>query len=497
MDENNNVEQELDMNQLMKVRREKLDKLKQEGKNPYQITKFNRTHTSQEIKDNFEELEGKDVTVAGRIMAKRIMGKASFCHIQDSEGRIQSYVSINDLGEESYKAFKEDDIGDIVGITGFVFKTRTGEISIHAKELTLLSKSLRPLPEKFHGLKDTDLRYRQRYVDLIVNPEVKDTFIKRAEILKAIRKFMDEKGYMEVETPILTTVATGDAARPFITHHNTLDLQMYLRIAPELNLKRLIVGGFDKVFEIGKNFRNEGMDIKHNPEFTNMEFYSAYEDYNDMMNLAEELISTVAQNTLGTTTINYEGQEINLAPGWKKIAMIDAIKEITGVDFNTINTDEEAQAIAKEKGVQFEDIKNTRGHIINEFFETFVEETLIQPTFIIDYPVEVSPLTKRKKEDPRLVERFELFIGGREYGNAYSELNDPIDQYERFLKQVEAKEKGDEEAGGMDEDFVNALEIGLPPTGGMGIGLDRLIMLLTNSPSIRDVLFFPTMKPLN
>ena len=493
MEENNN--QELDMNQLMAVRREKLEKLKEQGMNPFEITKFNKTHTSKEVKDNYEELEGKDVTVAGRIMAKRIMGKASFCHIQDSEGRIQSYVSINDLGEESYKAFKEDDIGDIVGITGFVFKTRTGEISIHAKELTLLSKSLRPLPEKFHGLKDTDLRYRQRYVDLIVNPEVKDTFIKRAEILKAIRKFMDEKGYMEVETPILTTVATGDAARPFITHHNTLDLQMYLRIAPELNLKRLIVGGFDKVFEIGKNFRNEGMDIKHNPEFTNMEFYSAYEDYNDMMNIAEELISTVAQNTLGTTTINYEGQEINLAPGWKKIAMIDAIKEITGVDFNTINTDEEAQAIAKEKGVQFEDIKNTRGHIINEFFETFVEETLIQPTFIMDYPVEVSPLTKRKKEDPRLVERFELFIGGREYGNAYSELNDPIDQYERFLKQVEAKEKGDEEAGGMDEDFVNALEIGLPPTGGMGIGLDRLIMLLTDSASIRDVLLFPTMKP--
>ena len=494
---NNNVEQELDMNQLMKVRKEKLDKLKQEGKDPYKITKFNRTHLSQEIKDNFEELEGKDVTIAGRIMAKRIMGKASFCHIQDSTGKIQSYVSINDLGEESYKAFKEDDIGDIVGITGFVFKTRTGEISIHAKELTLLTKSLRPLPEKFHGLKDTDLRYRQRYVDLIVNPEVKETFIKRAEIIKEIRRFMNEKGYMEVETPILTTVATGDAARPFITHHNTLDLEMYLRIAPELNLKRLIVGGFDKVFEIGKNFRNEGMDIKHNPEFTNMEFYAAYEDYNDMMKMAEELISTVAQNALGTTTITYEGQEINLAPGWKKIAMIDAIKEVTGVDFNTINTDEEAQAIAKEKGVQYEDIKNTRGHIINEFFETFVEETLIQPTFVIDYPVEVSPLTKRKKEDPRLVERFELFIGGREYGNAYSELNDPIDQYERFLKQVEAKEKGDEEAGGMDEDFVNALEIGLPPTGGMGIGLDRLIMLLTNSASIRDVLFFPTMKPVN
>ena len=498
MSENNNeVEQELDMNQLMKVRREKLDKLKEEGKNPYKITKFNRTHLSQEIKENYEALEEKDVTVAGRIMAKRIMGKASFCHIQDSTGKIQSYVSINDLGEESYKEFKEYDIGDIIGITGFVFKTRTGEISIHAKQVTLLSKSLRPLPEKFHGLKDTDLRYRQRYVDLIMNPEVKDTFIKRAEIIKEIRKFMNEKGYMEVETPILTTVATGDAARPFITHHNTLDLQMYLRIAPELNLKRLIVGGYDKVFEIGKNFRNEGMDIKHNPEFTNMEFYSAYEDYNDMMKMAEELISTVAQNTLGTTTITYADKEINLKPNWKKITMIEAIKEVTGVDFNTINTDEEAQAIAKEKGVQFEEIKNTRGHIINEFFETFVEETLIQPTFVMDYPVEVSPLTKRKQEDPRLVERFELFIGGREYGNAYSELNDPIDQYERFLKQVEAKEKGDEEAGGMDEDFVHALEIGMPPTGGMGIGLDRLIMLLTNSDSIRDVLFFPTMKPLN
>ena len=495
--ENNNQEQEQDLNQLMLVRREKLEKLQKEGKNPFEITKFNRTHTSKDIKDNYEELEGKDVTVAGRIMAKRIMGKASFCHIQDSNGKIQSYVSINELGEGSYKAFKEDDIGDIIGITGFVFKTKTGEISIHAKEVTLLSKSLKPLPEKFHGLKDTDLRYRQRYLDLIVNPEVKETFIKRAEIIKEIRKFMNKKGYMEVETPILTTVATGDAARPFVTHHNTLDLQMYLRIAPELNLKRLIVGGFDKVFEIGKNFRNEGMDIKHNPEFTNMEFYSAYEDYNDMMNIAEELIRTIAKNTLGETTINYEGQEINLESPWKRITMIDAIKEVTGIDFNTINTDEEAQAIAKEKGVQYEEIKNTRGHIINEFFETFVEETLIQPTFIMDYPVEVSPLTKRKSDDKRLVERFELFIGGREYGNAYSELNDPIDQYERFLKQVEAKEKGDEEAGGMDEDFVNALEIGMPPTGGMGIGLDRLIMLLTNSSSIRDVLFFPTMKPLN
>ena len=494
---NENQTEELDINHLMQIRRDKLAELQEQGKNPFEITKFNRTNTAGEIKANYDKFEQKDVTVAGRIIAKRIMGKASFCTIQDSDEKIQSYVSINDLGEESYKAFKTFDIGDIIGITGFVFKTRTEEISVHAKEVTLLSKSLRPLPEKFHGLKDMDLRYRQRYVDLIMNPEVKETFILRSKIIKEIRKFMDEHGYMEVETPMLTTVATGDAARPFITHHNTLDLQMYLRIAPELNLKRLIVGGFDKVFEIGKNFRNEGMDIKHNPEFTNMEFYSAYEDYHDMMNIAEQLISTVAKNTLGTTQITYQGQVIDLAPGWKKITMIDAIKEVTGVDFNTINTDEEAQALAKEKGVEYEEIKNTRGHIINEFFETFVEETLIQPTFIMDYPVEVSPLTKRKKEDPRLVERFELFIGGREYGNAYSELNDPIDQYERFLKQVEAKEKGDEEAGGMDEDFVNALEIGLPPTGGMGIGLDRLIMLLTDSASIRDVLFFPTMKPLN
>ena len=496
-EQNNNEEVELDLNKLMQVRKEKLDELQKEGKNPFEVTKYDIQHYSKQIKDNYEDYEQKDVSVAGRIIAKRIMGKASFCTIQDTQGKIQSYVSINDLGEESYKAFKTYDIGDIIGIKGFVFKTRTEEISIHAKEVTLLTKSLRPLPEKVHGLKDMDLLYRQRYVDLIVNPEVRDTFVTRSKIMKEIRRFMDENGYMEVETPMLTTVATGDAARPFITHHNTLDLQMYLRIAPELNLKRLIVGGFDKVFEIGKNFRNEGMDIKHNPEFTNMEFYAAYQDYNDMMDTAEKLISTVAKNTLGKTTINYQGQEIDLAPGWKKITMIDAIKEITGVDFNTINTDEEAQAIAKETGVEYEEIKNTRGHIINEFFETFVEETLIQPTFILDYPVEVSPLTKRKKEDPRLVERFELFIGGREYGNAYSELNDPIDQYQRFLKQVEAKEKGDEEAGGMDEDFVNALEFGLPPTGGMGIGLDRLIMLLTDSASIRDVLLFPTMKPFN
>ena len=495
-EQNNNEELELDVNKLMQVRKEKLDELQKAGKNPFEVTKYDIENYSKQIKDNYEEYEQKDVSVAGRIIAKRIMGKASFCTIQDCQGKIQSYVSINDLGEESYKQFKTYDIGDIIGIKGFVFKTRTEEISIHAKEVKLLTKSLRPLPEKFHGLKDMDLRYRQRYVDLIVNPEVKDTFVLRSKIIKEIRKFMDEKGYMEVETPMLTTVATGDAARPFITHHNTLDLQMYLRIAPELNLKRLIVGGFDKVFEIGKNFRNEGMDIKHNPEFTNMELYSAYEDYNDMMDMAEQLISTVATNVLGSSKITYQGTEIDLTPAWRRITMIDAIKEVTGIDFNTVKTDEEAQALAKEKGVEYEEIKNTRGHIINEFFETFVEETLIQPTFIMDYPVEVSPLTKRKKDNPSLVERFELFIGGREYGNAYSELNDPIDQYERFVKQVEAKEKGDEEAGGMDEDFVNALEIGLPPTGGLGIGLDRLIMLLTDSASIRDVLFFPTMKPL-
>ena len=494
MDEQN---EELEMNKLMQVRKDKLKQLQEEGKNPFEVTKYDRTEYSMQIKDNYEEFEQKDVSVAGRIMAKRIMGKAAFCTIQDSQGTIQSYVSINDLGEESYKLFKTYDIGDIIGTKGFVSKTRTEEISIHAKEVTLLTKALRDLPEKFHGLKDMDLRYRQRYVDLIVNPEVKKTFLLRSKILKEIRHFMDEKGYMEVETPMLTTVATGDAARPFITHHNTLDLQMYLRIAPELNLKRLIVGGFDKVFEIGKNFRNEGMDIKHNPEFTNMEFYSAYEDYHDMMDISEKLISTVAKNVLGTTKITYQGTEIDLAPNWKRITMIDSIKEVTGVDFNLIKTDEDAQAIAKEKGVEFEEIKNTRGHIINEFFETFVEKTLIQPTFIMDYPVEISPLTKRKKDQPELVERFELFIGGTEYGNAYSELNDPIDQYQRFLKQVEAKEKGDEEAGGMDEDFVTALEIGLPPTGGMGIGLDRLIMLLTDSASIRDILFFPTMKPLS
>ncbi len=488
--------QELDMNELMKIRREKLKELQGKGKNPYEITKYNRTHTSKQVKDDYENLEGKDVVIAGRILGKRIMGKASFCHIQDGDGKLQSYVSINDLGEEPYNEFKTFDIGDIIGIEGFVFKTRTEEISVHAKKVVLLSKSLRPLPEKYHGLTDMDLRYRQRYVDLIMNPDVKETFVLRSKIIKELRRILDEENYMEVETPMLTTVATGDAARPFITHHNTLDLDMYLRIAPELNLKRLIVGGFDRVYEIGKNFRNEGMDIKHNPEFTNIEFYAAYQDYNDMMDMAEKIISTIAKNVLGTTKITYQGVDIDLTPNWKRISMIDSIKEYAGIDFNSINTDEEALALAKEKHIEMEDTKQTRGHVINAFFEEYVEDKLIQPTFIIDYPVEISPLTKRKVSDTRLVERFELFIGGREYGNAYSELNDPIDQYERFMKQVEAKQNGDEEAGGMDEDFVTALEIGLPPTGGMGIGLDRLIMLLTDSMSIRDVLFFPTMKPL-
>ena len=494
---NNNQEQEMDLNKLMQVRMEKLEELQKQGKNPYEITKYDRTETSGQIKSNYEEFEGKDVSVAGRIMAKRIMGKASFVTIQDSKGKIQSYVSINDLGEESYKAFKTYDIGDIIGIKGFVFKTKTEEISIHAKEVVLLTKSLRPLPEKFHGLKDMDLRYRQRYVDLIMNPEVKDTFVLRSKILKEIRKFMDERGYMEVETPMLTTVATGDAARPFITHHNTLDLDMYLRIANELYLKRLIVGGFDRVYEMGRMFRNEGMDIKHNPEYTGIEFYAAYQDYNDMMDLSENMIRTVAEKCLGTAKINYQGMDIDLESAWRRVPMIEAIKEVTGVDFNEINTDEEAVAVAKEKHVELEESKQTRGCIINAFFEEFVEETLIQPTFICDYPVEVSPLTKRKPSDKRLVERFELFIGGREYGNAYSELNDPIDQRERFVEQLKQKEAGDEEANDMDEDFCMAIEYGLPPTGGMGIGIDRLVMLLTDSASIRDVILFPTMKPLD
>ena len=496
MSEKENNE-ELDMNHLMQIRRDKLEELQKEGKDPYQITKFDRTNTAGEIKANYEKFEQKDVTVAGRIIAKRIMGKASFCTIQDCDEKIQSYVSINDLGEESYKAFKTFDIGDIIGITGFVFKTRTEEISVHAKEVTLLSKSLRPLPEKFHGLKDPDLRYRQRYVDLIVNPEVKETFILRSKIISKIREILNEKGFLEVETPILNTISGGATAKPFITHHNALNIDMYLRIALELNLKRLIVGGFDKVYEMGRVFRNEGMDIRHNPEFTELELYASYQDYHDMMDITEEIFSRTAKEVLGTTKINYQGQDIDLAPGWKRITMIDSIKEVTGIDFNEIKTDEEAVALAKERGLEIPDkTKETRGDVISIFFDEYVEETLIQPTFVYDYPIEISPLAKKKKEDPRLTERFEAFIGGREYGNAFSELNDPIDQYQRFKKQVEAREAGDEEAGMMDEDYIQALEIGLPPTGGLGIGIDRLVMLLTDSSSIRDALLFPTMKPI-
>ena len=494
MDEEN---QELDMNHLIKIRREKLEELQKQGKDPFAITKFNKTHSSQEIKDNYEALEQKDVTIAGRIMAKRIMGKASFCHIQDEQGKIQCYVSTNDLGEENYKEFKTYDVGDIVGITGFVFKTRTEEISVHAKKITLLAKSLRPLPEKFHGLKDTDLRYRQRYVDLIVNPEVKETFIKRTQIINEVRNILNEKGYLEVETPILNTISGGATARPFITHHNTLDIDMYLRIATELNLKRLIVGGFDKVYEIGRIFRNEGMDIRHNPEFTSIEFYAAYENYNDMMDITEEIFQRCAMKVCGTTKITYQGTEIELGGKWKRISMIDSIKEVIGINFNTIETDEEAVALAKEKNIEIPKGKETRGNVISLFFEEYVEKTLVQPTFIYDYPIEISPLAKKCDYDPRLTQRFEAFVGGREYGNAFSELNDPIDQYERFKEEIRARENGDDEAGMMDEDFINALEYGLPPTGGEGIGIDRLVMLLTDAASIRDVLLFPTMKPLN
>ena len=495
--QNNNQTEELDMNHLMQIRREKLEELQKNGKDPYQVTKFNRTTTAGEVKANYDEFAEKDVTVAGRIIAKRIMGKASFCTIQDCDERIQSYISINDLGEESYKAFKTYDIGDFIGITGFVFKTKTEEISVHAKEVELLSKSLRPLPEKFHGLKDPDLRYRQRYVDLIMNPEVKNTFEKRSQIIREIRKILDEKGYLEVETPMLNTISGGATAKPFITHHNALNIDMYLRIATELNLKRLIVGGYDKVYEMGRIFRNEGMDVRHNPEFTSIELYEAYADYNDMMDITEEIITRCALKVIGTTKVTYQGQEIDLTPGWRRVTMIDSIKEACGVDFNEIQTDEEAVALAKERNIEIPDkTKETRGDVISLFFDEYVEETLIQPTFIYDYPVEISPLAKKRKDDPRLTERFEVFIGGREYGNAFSELNDPIDQYQRFKKQVEAKEAGDEEAGMMDEDFIQALEYGMPPTGGLGIGIDRLVMLLTDAPSIRDVLLFPTMKPI-
>ena len=505
-EERNNVSEELqeqDINELIKIRIEKLKELQEKGKDPFQIVKFDNKDNSKDIKEKFvdpvegEETPEVEVSIAGRLMSKRGHGKATFCDLQDMYGRIQIYVKLDEVGAESYEEFKKFDIGDIIGIKGVVFKTHMGEISIRAKEITLLSKSLRPLPEKYHGLKDTELRYRQRYVDLIMNGDVKNTFAARSLIIRELRRFLDEKGYLEVETPVLNTIPGGAAARPFITHHNTLDIDMYLRIAPELYLKRLIVGGFDKVYEIGRLFRNEGMDIKHNPEFTTVELYAAYEDYNDMMDITEGIFSTLAKKVIGDTKINYQGLDLDLAPGWKRIPMIEAIKEVTGADFNKANTDEEARELAKSIGVELESDNMVRGHIINAVFEAKVEETLMQPTFIIDYPVEVSPLTKKKPSDPRLVERFELFIGGREYANAYSELNDPIDQKERFMAQMAEREAGNEEANMIDEDFVQALEYGMPPTGGLGIGIDRMVMLLTNSYSIRDVLLFPTMKPLD
>lgn len=487
---------EENLNEMLMMRREKLRELEEKGKSPFFIEKYNYTHHSTTIKDNFEELEEQTVSVAGRIMSRRGHGKVSFMDLQDSKGRIQLFVKMNVIGEEAYKDLNLLDLGDIVGVKGEVFKTKTGEVSIRTKEITLLTKSLQILPEKFHGLKDQDLRYRQRYVDLIVNPEVKETFILRSKIIKAVREYLDEREFLEVDTPILNTIAGGANARPFVTHHNTLDIDMYLRIANELYLKRLIVGGFEKVYEMGRMFRNEGMSHKHNPEFTNIELYQAYADYEDMMVLTEELVAYVAEKILGGTVIDYQGKEIDLTPPWRRLSMIDAIKEYTGVDFNTIDTDEEAIKIAKEKGLEIE-AGMKRGHIISEMFEEFCEEYLVQPTFITHHPVEVSPLAKRNSDDPRLTNRFEAFINTWEIANAFSELNDPIDQKERFLEQAKQREAGDAEAHMMDMDFVNALEVGLPPTGGLGIGIDRLIIILTNQPTIRDVILFPTMKPIN
>ena len=487
---------EQDVNQLLKVRREKLAELQANGKDPFQIVKFDVTHHSQEIKAAFEELEGKSVTIAGRMMSKRIMGKASFCNVQDLQGNIQSYVARDSIGVESYQDFKKMDIGDIVGITGEVFKTKTGEISIHASAVTLLSKSLQVLPEKFHGLTNTDLRYRQRYVDLIMNPEVKDTFIKRSKIISSIRKYLDGQGFMEVETPMLVANAGGAAARPFETHFNALDEDFKLRISLELYLKRLIVGGMERVYEIGRVFRNEGLDTRHNPEFTLMELYQAYTDYKGMMDLTENLYRHVAQEVLGTTTITYNGVEMDLGKPFERITMLDAVKKYAGVDFNEIHTLEEARAAAKEHHVEFEE-RHQKGDILSLFFEEFAEEHLIQPTFVMDHPIEISPLTKKKPENPEYTERFEFFMNGWEMANAYSELNDPIDQRERFKAQEALLAQGDEEANTTDEDFLNALEIGMPPTGGIGFGIDRMVMLLTDSAAIRDVLCFPTMKSLD
>ena len=488
--------QEQDINQLLKVRREKLAALQEAGKDPFQLTKYDVTAHSRDIKENYDQMEGQTVSIAGRIMQKRVMGKASFCNVQDLKGNIQCYVARDDIGEESYADFKKYDVGDIVGVVGKVFTTKTGEISVHASEVTLLSKSLQILPEKYHGLTNTDIRYRQRYTDLIMNEEVRETFVKRSKIISSIRRFLDDQGFMEVETPMLVSNAGGAAARPFETHYNALDEDVKLRISLELYLKRLIVGGLERVYEIGRVFRNEGLDTRHNPEFTLMELYQAYTDYNGMMDLTENMFRHVAQEVCGTTTVPYGEYMIDLGKPFERLTMIDAVKKYTGIDFDEVQGTAAAKKLADEKDVHYED-RHTKGDILNLFFEEFVEEHLVQPTFIMDHPVEISPLTKRKPDKPDYVERFELFITGREMCNAYSELNDPIDQRERFKAQEAALAAGDEEANTTDEDFMNALEIGMPPTGGIGYGIDRLVMLLTNSPAIRDVLLFPTMKSLD
>ena len=493
--QNNEVQQ--DLNEILKIRREKLFNLQKEGRDPFVETKYVVSHYASDIKDNFDALEGSEITVAGRLMSKRGMGKVSFCDLQDRTGRIQLYARKDEMDEEVYDRFKKYDIGDIVGVTGEVFRTQRGEMSVRCKDVKLLSKSLRPLPEKFHGLTNTDLRFRQRYVDLIVNPDVKRNFLIRSQFLKFMRNYLDDMNYIEVETPVLNTIAGGASARPFITHHNTLDIDMYMRIATELPLKRLIVGGMDRVYEIGRIFRNEGMDTKHNPEFTSVELYQAYADFHDMMDIAEGIISGAAKQIHGTYELEWLGEKIDLTPGWRRLTMVEAVKEYVGIDFGTITDDAEAVAAAKAIGVELADAaEKTWGNALYACFDQRVEEKLIQPTFITMYPVEVSPLTKRSPKDPRLTERFELFVCHSELANAYSELNDPIDQRERFLKQVEQRERGDDETEMMDEDFLTALEYGMPPTGGMGIGIDRTVMMLTNNDTIREVILFPTMKPM-
>lgn len=493
---NSNAQNQQELSEILRIRREKLAELQQNGKDPFKITKYDVSNHSSDLKDNFEAYEGKTVSIAGRMMSKRVMGKASFCNVQDLKGNIQSYVARDSIGEDEYKAFKKMDIGDIVGITGTVFKTKTGEISIHAEAVTLLSKSLQVLPEKFHGLTNTDIRYRQRYTDLIMNPEVKDTFIKRSKIISAIRQYLNGQGFMEVETPMLVANAGGAAARPFETHFNALDEDLKLRISLELYLKRLIVGGMERVYEIGRVFRNEGLDTRHNPEFTLMELYQAYTDYHGMMDLTENLYRYVAKEVLGTTKITYNGIEMDLGKPFERITMLDAVKKYSGVDFNEIHTLEEARAAATEHNIEFEE-RHKKGDILNLFFEEYAEEHLVQPTFVMDHPIEISPLTKKKPENPEYTERFEFFMNGWEMANAYSELNDPIDQRERFKAQEELLAQGDDEANTTDEDFMNALELGMPPTGGIGFGIDRMVMIMTDSAAIRDVLLFPTMKPLD